>query len=138
MLLKRIFLSGPLLLIGIILCLTFAFQAVTAKTQSEHQIRFYPEEILLDLIGTTRVDLNCNKNEFNYVSTWNEILQVEDYLTFSDLLKRNYPEILLTKLDEACSNNFNPRTTDKVIYALGALILGTYFVWGFRSLMKSQ
>lgn len=125
-------------MVGVILCLTFAWQAVATKTQSEHQIRFYQEEILKDVTGATRVDLNCNETKFDYASTWNETFQVGSEMTFADLIKRNYPEILLTKLDEACSNDFNPRTTDKVIYALGALILGAYFVWGFRSLMKSQ
>jgi len=138
MLLKRILLSGPLLFLGVILCLTFAWQAVTTDVISDHRIYVYQEEILLDITGSSRVSLQCSGKKFEYASTWNETFQTASEFDLSDLIKRSYPDILLEKLDEACSDDYNPQTTGKIIYAIGALMLGVYFVWGFRSLMRPQ
>ncbi len=118
--------------------MSFVFLAFTTKDEGEHRLLFFNEEVLLQVTGATRVDLVCNKSKFDRASTWNENFQSGQELTFSDLVQRNYPESLLNRLDESCASEFNDRTSDRLIYGAVALLMASYFIWGFRTYKKAS
>ncbi len=133
---KKLMLSPYLVFIGGILSLSFAIMTFTTKDEGEHRLLQFNEEVLLQITGSTRVDLVCNQSKFERASAWNETFKMGNELTFSDLVQRDYPESLLNRLDESCAAEFNDRTTDRVIYGVLAILMAVYFVWGFRTYMK--
>jgi hypothetical protein len=135
---KKLLISSPLLLIAGILCVVFAFLALTTKPMTEHRLTFFDEEVLLQLTGATRVDVICQGAKFDYASTWNDSFNTGSELNFSDLVQKNYPEPLLNRLDEECSNNFVSRTTDRLAYGALAVLMAGYFVWGFKQVMNAE
>ena len=119
-----------------ILVIVLASLAFTTKSEGLHEILFYDQPSLKSLLGSERLDLYCERQDFLEVRA-SDSFNNEQYFSAAELSNKGYSDHEIDWLNQDCSSAFNDRGLEKTLYFLGLFLALWFLIAGFRSNFKS-